>query len=89
MAFIFIWATYVTGVGLLICLTVLIDLLEIQLPLEHNTVPVIGAYYAVTFILVSLSLAISAITNNIANRATRLSQPPGFLKKVKLYEVYI
>ena len=32
------------------------------------------------FVLISLSLAVSAVTSNIANRATGLGQPPAMLK---------
>ena len=45
-----------------------------------------GAYYAVTFVLLSLSLVLAAITNNIAKRAARLGQPPALLKKVDLIQ---
>ena len=46
-----------------------------------------GVYYSVVFVLTSLSVAVAAVTTNMANRATRFSHPPAFLKTVRTLSV--
>ena len=70
------------GAGLLICVTVMLNMLEKELPIAQNNVPSVGVFYIISFVLIQFSMTISAITNNIANGLISIRGPPSWIRHV-------
>ncbi|XP_780864.3 neuronal acetylcholine receptor subunit beta-2 [Strongylocentrotus purpuratus] len=74
------------GITVLLSLTVFLLLVAELLP-PSGAVPIIAIYYAVTMVMVSLSLAMSVVVLNLHHRGPETSPVPLWLRKIVLGRV--
>jgi len=73
---------FMLGSGLLVSITVLLEILENKIPVAHGTVPVIAEFYVSLFFCTCCVMLISVVTANLADRANYRKPPHALVKKI-------
>jgi hypothetical protein len=70
------------GAGMIISLSILMEMLAEQIPTAHSDVPILAQYLAGLFGLITLAFILCTFTSNLANRAEYHTNAPRFLRKL-------